>query len=313
MTILLLSDWKKHPNAIIHTSTANKSWLDLATAFKGYGALKNHAFFLALHNPELEHIDPHNPYLTVEQKVAVLIEARNNLWYFLRECVRVTTFDGSDKSLDANTGNIAAWWSWMVGLDVGWQQIRQTTQTTSIMALYSWLIAVRFTTSNLLWGNRDDATMRACVLGFDQMLKNLPPYFDQRNAEDLALADHRAEYPQIKISLSCNQIVFPVAQATEKRAYNHGRGFTGRVLVIDDMQYFMHGAVSLASFMGSVGMARMRARESADADPAGLIILATAGKKSTPEGKYTLELFEKLAPWTELLYDSVSRSCTRYR
>jgi hypothetical protein len=81
--ILFQRDWAKYPTAIIDINTPNKSFLRLATLYRSFG-VKNHAFLLALVNPELQGVDPFNPALTDEQKAMIALEAMVNPWYYFR-------------------------------------------------------------------------------------------------------------------------------------------------------------------------------------------------------------------------------------
>ena len=88
--ILFLEDWeKKHPYAIVDTSTKNESWLRLAKIYQHMG-VKNHAFMLALHNPGLQGIDPFDPSLTQEQILSIIVECKDNPWYFFREILKLS-------------------------------------------------------------------------------------------------------------------------------------------------------------------------------------------------------------------------------
>ena len=68
--ILFLEDYKNYPNLIIDTQTTNQSFLRLAGLYKSMG-VKNHAFILALHDPTLQGIDPFDPNLSDEYRLAI--------------------------------------------------------------------------------------------------------------------------------------------------------------------------------------------------------------------------------------------------
>ena len=65
MTILFAKDWAKYPTATIHYETKNKSFIELASKYREMG-IKNHAFILALVNPDLRFVDPTDPNLSPE-------------------------------------------------------------------------------------------------------------------------------------------------------------------------------------------------------------------------------------------------------
>ena len=91
--ILFLEDWQKYPTAIIDYETKNKSFVRQAAVYRLMG-VQNHAFLLALINPRLQGVDPHDPNLTLEQQMEVAIECRINPWYFFREVARAPGMAG---------------------------------------------------------------------------------------------------------------------------------------------------------------------------------------------------------------------------
>lgn len=67
-------------------NTKNKSFINLHEHLKEKG-IENNTFFLILFDKDLVGIDPRDPELTIEYKKKILIECKNNYWYFLREVV----------------------------------------------------------------------------------------------------------------------------------------------------------------------------------------------------------------------------------
>ncbi|MFR2988869.1 MAG: hypothetical protein ACLTMR_08550, partial [Faecalibacillus sp.] len=71
-----------YQNAIIHTTTTNKSFLRMHLLLKKMG-IKNNAFFLALTQPELKNIHPHelkDP--SPELAARIGLECKINPWYY---------------------------------------------------------------------------------------------------------------------------------------------------------------------------------------------------------------------------------------
>ena len=62
-----------------HKTTKNKSFLDMHHYLKSIG-IKNNEFMLALIDPDLENIDPHDPHLNTFYKQKVLRECLCNYW-----------------------------------------------------------------------------------------------------------------------------------------------------------------------------------------------------------------------------------------
>ena len=86
-------------------STTNKSFVEMSNYLKAIG-IKNNRFMLALLDPDLANIDPHDPNLNVMYKRKVFLECVNNFWYYLREVVRVPT-SGEPSKFILNRGNMA--------------------------------------------------------------------------------------------------------------------------------------------------------------------------------------------------------------
>lgn len=63
-----------------HKTTKNKSFLDMHHYLKSIG-IRNNEFMLALIDPDLENIDPHDPHLNAYYKQKVLRECICNYWY----------------------------------------------------------------------------------------------------------------------------------------------------------------------------------------------------------------------------------------
>lgn len=78
-----------------HKTTKNKSFLDMHHYLKSIG-VKNNEFMLALIDPDLENINPHDPHLNAYYKQKVLRECMCNYWYFIREVVRLPGAKGNN-------------------------------------------------------------------------------------------------------------------------------------------------------------------------------------------------------------------------
>ena len=88
-------------------NTKNKSFLALYEHLKKKG-VKNNNFFLMLFDKGLIGIDPRDPELTDEYKYRILIECKNNYWYFLREVVLLPSIDSNcGVNYNLNRGTLA--------------------------------------------------------------------------------------------------------------------------------------------------------------------------------------------------------------
>lgn len=103
-TVRFLKDFSRF-NAGVHLETNNATFLRTAELFRTMG-IKNYYFLLQLNNPLLKDIDPWDENLTDEIKMMVLQEAQENVWYILRELIKI---DG--RRFRANRAVISFVWS----------------------------------------------------------------------------------------------------------------------------------------------------------------------------------------------------------
>lgn len=124
--ILFSSDWQKYPGVIVDYYTPNKSFVKMAKVLHEMG-VKNCLFMLALHNPELQGVDPFDEEnLTNEQKLAIFVEAKYNPWYFFRELVRIPPKAGNAIiRFELNRASLALYWLFFNHIDVFLIMLRQ--------------------------------------------------------------------------------------------------------------------------------------------------------------------------------------------
>ena len=137
MTILYKSDLDRE-HAYIDYETKNKSFTRLSLVLKKMG-IKNNYFFLSLLDRDLIGVDPRSPDLTVVQKAKILRECKRNVWYFIREVVRIPVVGDEDGiPYQLNRGNLAFVWSFMNDIDTGLVMPRQTGKTygTQVVVCY---------------------------------------------------------------------------------------------------------------------------------------------------------------------------------
>lgn len=132
MTILFEKDWKDENGnwvAMPHLSSKNLSFVRMAAVLKKMG-IKNYMFHLALHDPDLENVDPHDleedtpENAILRQKV--LNESKINIWYFMREVVRIYVSGGPSVPFKLTRGSLAMLWCVSNNIHYATMQPRQT-------------------------------------------------------------------------------------------------------------------------------------------------------------------------------------------
>lgn len=294
--ILFLEDWKKYPTATLHMETKNTSFIRLASLYKKMG-IKNHAFILALVNPDLRYVDPHSPDLTEDQMLAIALECSVNPFFFFRECCRVPPVSGTDSvPLEANRGNIALFWCFFNHVMTFLIQIRQTGKSVSTDCLMTLLtnILCKNTKINLL--TKDDDLRRRNVERIKDIISELPRYLQQRTKYDTNNGE------EISIGSLGNLYSTHVPQMSAKRALNMGRGLTSPIFHIDEPPFQPNIALALPAALAATGAAIDSAKK--NGAPYGTILTTTAGKKDDRDGKYVYSILSNAAVWTEKFFDA---------
>ena len=293
--ILFLEDWNKYPSAVVHTTTANTSWLRLAYVYKQMG-IKNHVFHLALHNPNLANIDPWSSDLTQDEIIMIVAECKENPWYFFREVVRIPARGAGDGvPLRANRANISAWWLFFNHITTLLLQPRQTGKTLTETSLTGYIIDIAAVNTDVFVLTKDDALRMKTVQDVKDFLENLPWYLYLKKRSDVYNTE------QITIKDLGNVLRTAVAQSSHKAANNVGRGFTIGICMIDEFAFIKNIDITLPVLLATGTQARQIARD--NGNPYGTIFTTTAGYLSSPEGSYAYKVYNDCLPWNEHLLD----------
>jgi hypothetical protein len=294
--ILFAEDWQRYPTASLHLETTNKSFVRLAAVYREM-KIDNHAFILALVNPQLRHIDPFDENLTTEQMAMVAVECQVNPWYFFREVARAPAIAGVEVvSVEANRGNIALWWCFFNHVMITLIQPRQTGKSFSTDGLMTYLMNVVCQNTQINLMTKDDVLRRKNVERVKEIMEALPRYMYQRTRDDAANTE------EITIRRLGNTYTTHVPQASPKRAYNMGRGLTSPIFHIDEGPFQPNISIALPAALAATGAAVDRAKLTGS--PYGTILTTTAGKKDDKDGKFIFRLLSESANWTELFFDA---------
>lgn len=299
--IVFYDDWRKYPGAIPDTKTRNKSFLKIAKLFKDLG-VKNYYFHLALLQPELQGVDPHDEEnLTIKQKAMILWECDNNPWYYLREMVldKKAGNEIVETMYKAHRGNIAAMWLLLACIDYIQIQPRQTGKSYGADCNSSWLLYYCYENTQLNLITKDDTTRVSNIKRLKDIRDSIPKYAMRHGKGD----DNNQH------SLSCrarnNKFVSHVAQSSDKGANNLGRGLTSPYVDIDEGPFITHIETTVSSAMGAMNTAKENAKRSGK--PYCTVFTTTAGNPADRDGKYMFNIWNNAAPWHEAFLDAKNR------
>lgn len=293
--ILFQEDWDKYPHAIVHYNTRNRTAVELALKLRMMG-VENHLFFLALHDKDLEFVDPHDPNLSIEMMAKVGIECKINPWYFFREVARVPAVAGTAASIvRINRSNVALWWCFFCHIYIILTQPRQTGKSFNADLLMTELMNFLCNNTQINLMTKDDKLRGDNIKRLKDIYEELPAYLKFKTKED---ANNTEE---ISIKALGNTYKTHVPQASPKRAYNLGRGMTTPIFQIDEAPFQPNIEIAMGSALMAMGAAIDAAK--ANNEPYGVILTTTAGKMDDKDGAFVYDLVQKSAPWTEKFYD----------
>jgi hypothetical protein len=296
MTILFLSDWDLHQNSIIHTSTTNESFLRLAALYRDMG-VKNHAFILALHNPDLRYINPFDPSLGEEEILMIAHECKTNFWYWLREIARAPGRSSAHGiPIRANRGNIALYWLFWNHITVMLIQIRQTGKSFGVDLLYTYLANIRCLNIDINIVTKDETLRSYNLERLKEIEQELPYYLKMRRRGEVGNTE------EIKISALGNTIKAHLPNKSAKMALGVGRGLTSTITGFDEAAFLSNIEITLPAALAAGTAARDIARN--HNEPYGTLITTTAGKKDDRDGRYIFNMLMHSAIYSEMFFDA---------
>lgn len=297
--ILYLEDWQKHPGAIVDLQTQNRSFLQMSALYRDMG-VKNHAFLLALHNKELQGIDPHRVDLSLEQMAKIAIECKENPWYFFREVARVPMKGSPDAvPFRAHRGNMALYWLYFNHITTILVQIRQTGKSVAMDVLDIYLLNIAAASTTIALLTKDDGLRSFNLDRLKEIQSELPFYLNLKGYDDISNTE------MMTIKKLGNEFRALVPQKSPKAALSVGRGLTVPTLKFDEAAFIANIAISAPAALAAGTAARDAAKKMGT--HYGTIFATTAGKKDDRDGRFMYELLINSAVWSELFFDLRNR------
>ena len=261
--------------------------------------VKNHLWPLQLHDPALQGVNPRDPDLSDEMKQRVIIEVKNNFFYFIREVMIIPGSDAFETvQFRMNRGMGALYWLYFTHCVPYLVMIRQTGKSFGMDTLDIWLSNYRLYYAGLSLVTKNETLRASNMRRIKEIEETLPWYLKVRLPKDPANTE---EY---HVSLMKNILKAHLASASPKMAEGLGRGLTDQHTRFDELAYLFNIEISLPAALAAGAAARERARRRGD--PYGTILATTAGKKDDRDGAYAYQEMMSAASWTESMMDSVN-------
>lgn len=158
-----------------HIGTKNESFLKVSRILAGKG-VRNNKFMLSLYDAELADIDPRDPNLPEEWQVRVLSESVRNVWYFVREVVRVPV-PGEPIPFELHLGNLFLLWTMAANINSYLLLPRQNYKTVSACCFYLWAFGLGATNSHILFFNKELGDSKNNLKRVKALQDELPAWF----------------------------------------------------------------------------------------------------------------------------------------
>lgn len=115
----------------------NYSFDEVSKQLKESGIV-NYQFMLKLYDKRLINIDPYDPLISKENKELVKSECKRNIWYFLRDIVKIPVQGGGSINFRLNRQNCAQIFCYELGRDTWSSSPRQLYRTISTLCIQAW-------------------------------------------------------------------------------------------------------------------------------------------------------------------------------
>ena len=286
----------------LQKSTKNKSFLDMHRYLKATGR-KNNAFMLALLDPDLDGINPHDPNLNAFYKQKILRECVCNYWYYLREVVRVPDQGGKAVPFKLHRGNLAMNFCMALNLNIFLELPRQQFKTVSASVRYLYVFNFGTTNSKIGFFHKNMEGAKDNLQTLKDIRDLLPDYLIMKEGRtiDGKILRGSNTVESMKNPINNNMIkAFPSATNKAKAAsLARGKSLTG--MWFDEYGFLVYNDIIFMNAMPAFKTAADNAR--ANGSPYGILITTTPGFMTEDCGREAFAMKEAATRFDEQWYD----------
>jgi hypothetical protein len=272
-------------NFYVQWNTSNESFLKTHFILSATG-VKNSRFMLSVLDPEVVGLDPHSPFLTNQQKLIIMKECVRNIWYYLREVVRIPIPGGISK-FELHIGNLFVIWAISLNLNFFIMLPRQNFKTVSVIAGYSWVYAFATKNTHILLFNKSFNDSKNNLNRLKGILLELPHWMreivvnekeDSINAEEI-----------FSVSRS-NRVQVKPPGKNKDHADALGRGASVPFINFDEISFISLIKEIYASAGPAMSKAKILAKK--NKKPYGISITTTPNAIDSPSGAFAYKIFK---------------------
>ena len=298
MAILHLSDFDKYPKAIADDTTTNETWLRMASLLKGMG-VKNYYFHLALHDPELQGVDPFQKNISAELVLRIQLELKYNPWYFFREVARLPN-GNNPLQFRLSRPILALYWCIFNGISFSLVMPRQIGKTAAMVLMHNYLRDFKYRNLSTFLFTKDSTLRKSTVEDMKNVQHLYPlsisPIIKNGSGKD---SDN---YETVTCNRWGNSTVTDIGHAVLLAAENVARGGVYPFIHSDETAWTVNGHLSIPQMQFATGAARENAEQYNEVNCD--VYTTTPGFLDTEHGKYAYALIMSGAYWNEVFYDA---------
>lgn len=283
---------------IYDTKTKNISFLKMSKILRERG-VKNNKFMLTLYDEKLTGVDPHDKNISAENKVRVYRESCKNIWYFIREVVRIPA-DGSTIPYAANLGNITLTYLRSLNKNIIIVLPRQSGKTLGQVIVDVWNLCLVTKNTNAIYMNK----------GKSDAIKNLKLFKDVKDLLPQWMLDEFISDPKKDIDNQESKLIYRknnslrvVAPGSDPdQADKQGRGLTVSCITLDEFAFMKYNDITYKAAIPAFSKASENAKK--NSTPYGIVISTTPNNidEGTP-GAFCYDMIEQAAKWNVSLFD----------
>lgn len=285
-----------------HTSTTNRSFLEMAQYMKDIG-IKNYKWPLLLLDPDLASIDPFDPKLPQHYKVKVLKECIYNPIYFIRECVRIESSVPGGMKFGLHRGNMAIIFCMLMNINCFIDLPRQTGKTIGVLTvlLHWYQFGTTNTEINFLHKKLDGSTDN--LEDLRKMRDMLPSYLRMSQVTDAngKKLKEKSNVRDLQHPVNGNRIRTVASARNKVAAASLMRGRTSPIIYFDEFAFSPYNSVVYTNMVPAYNTAANNCRSVGA--PFGIYITTTPGLLTTEEGKYADQFRKSATEFQESWYN----------
>ena len=278
--------------------TKNESFLLTAKELKEIG-IKNWYFMLEVKYPNMgvQDIDPYSPDITPEEIGKILIECKNNPWFFFRDVLRVPVRGSGTLPLYLHRAGCAAIWCWLNSFDFELVQPRQTYKTTVLTGIMAYAMLFEYRNCDIPYMHKTEKRCTDNVGILRDYIMALPTYMNP-----WANNKHPPGLQSLKYDAHNVSIAVISAAKSESVATDKARGFSLFTWFVDECEFIPYMKAVIDGANPTIVQARQTARK--EGIRASMMYASTPGDLETDEGKEWQKIIDAIPVFSESYYDS---------